>query len=274
MSDKKSPDELMNRFFTSVKSLLEFTDAEVHVIVQSVGKLSPTDRENCFLAIYFRAYADLKTLMRLSGVPDFQTVSRIARAMLEYAVDLRLIDVVPDSINKMATFVEVERLRSARRAMEFLEAHPEAHIADVSIFQDFVINNEKEITAKKDSLWPKTKKSGRLDHWSEMSMEVRCKKLGLPFEQWYAIDFRRLSWHTHTGLAGVVDLPAVAFKNMLTAALIIIMEAYCEVLVCVIKELKIDRATQKIHKLMEYAKKVPFTNTAEDASALFNEMMR
>jgi hypothetical protein len=259
----------MNRFFTSVKNLLKFTDEDIHPIIESVSKLIPSERDICFLAIYYRAYADLRTLMLLKGVPDFQTVSRIARAMLEYAIDLRLINCVPNAIPKMATFVEVEKLRGARRAMEFLNKHPEIQL-NISIFSDFVANNEAIITKNKKSLWPGAKS---LEHWSEMKMDARCRKLGAPFEQWYEIDFRRLSWYTHTGLAGVVNIQGEAFKNILTSSLIIIMDTYCEVLACVIKEFKIDHATSKINNLMKYAKQVSFTDSPKEAQMLYDGLV-
>src|SRR5437762_12616810 len=92
--------ETADRFMAGAKNLAECTDEQLHGVVQSVLKLSPTDRENCILALYHRAYLDLKTITRVEGIRDLQSICRAARAMLEYAVDLRLTEIIPDATSK------------------------------------------------------------------------------------------------------------------------------------------------------------------------------
>ena len=68
-------------------------------------------------------------------------------------------------------------------------------------------------------------------------------------------------------------MPADGFNASGALALRLMIETYCEVLQCVIKELKIDMASDKINQLLHFAKTVSFTNSDAQAQQLFDELM-
>jgi len=68
------------------------------------AQLGLNERENCFLASYHRAGLDLNSAITLNDARHFQAVAKIARGLFELAVEIRLIDVIPDAVAKMVAF--------------------------------------------------------------------------------------------------------------------------------------------------------------------------
>ena len=92
-----------------IKSLNQFDQQKVRGVVG--GLLSKTDRDHCFVGIYYRAKANVESLLSLTYVRDVQASLMIARSLFELAVDMELIDMIPDAVKKIAAFSEVEKLR-------------------------------------------------------------------------------------------------------------------------------------------------------------------
>src|SRR5580658_8512412 len=134
--------EITERFFTVIKSLNEFDKAEVRGVIQTL--IAPTQRDICFTGNYYRAVANVETILTLKNVRDFQAVAMLARALFELAVDIRLINAIPDSVKKMITFTDVEKLRSARRIVSFKSANPSAQV-DATIYDQYVAGNAARI---------------------------------------------------------------------------------------------------------------------------------
>src|SRR5882724_3346947 len=105
--------ETTDRFFTMVKSLDSFDRAEVRAVVNTI--MSPSRREQCFIGTYRRTVANIATLQELKNTMHFQAIAMIARALFELAVDIKLMDIVPESCQKMTEFIDVEKLRCARK---------------------------------------------------------------------------------------------------------------------------------------------------------------
>jgi hypothetical protein len=171
----------------------------------------------------------------------------------------------------MTAFVELEQLRSATKSIQFKAAHPDSKVK-IEMMQDFIANNEAKVLAEMGKLWPGVKKKD-IKHWSLKNTRERCKLLGMPFEEWYELQFQRLSWYVHSGLTGVVNLSADTFNAVGGIALSFITITYCRILEFVIKEFRIDMATSKIHKLMKYAQMVSFTDNAVEAEQLLAELL-
>jgi hypothetical protein len=77
----------------------------------------------------------------------------------------------------------------------------------------------------------------------------------------------------HSGQAGIVNMPAARLMGSVSSALIVIANTYCEILKCVIKELRINLATGKIYELMQFAKMVPFTDSKEQVEQLLKGLL-
>jgi hypothetical protein len=254
--------ETTERFFTMVKSLDTFDRIEVRAVVDTL--LSPSRREQCFIGTYRRIVANIATLQELRSAKHFQAVAMIARALFELAVDIRLVDIVPESCLKMTEFIDVEKLRCARRILRFKADHPEVNV-DTSISEAFVANNQSRVNTAKEALWPKSK---RVEHWSGIRLSDRVKLSGSPFEEIYALHYPYLSWQVHSGLTGIVNLKADTFTLLCASGFRLAADSYWETLSAMIREFKLEKVNEKIRGKMKAAKLLPFTDTPEQAEQL------
>ena len=55
-------------------------------------------------------------------------------------MDIKLAAVTPDSETKIIAFVDLEKLRSARKIVDFKAANPTATVHDAK-YQDFIVHN-------------------------------------------------------------------------------------------------------------------------------------
>lgn len=256
--DTSDPVQMTERFFTVLKSLNDFDKAELRGIVQTL--LNPTPRDICVTGNYYRGVTNIESLLSLKSVRDFQAISMIVRSLFEIAVDVRLINQIGDSVNKMIAYSEVEKLRSAKKILAFKAANPDSTL-DVSIYEQFTGDNGQRIDAKRRALWPGIKNSDLL-HWSSLRLPARVALLKAPFEQIYAVNYPQLSWYAHSGLTGVLSLEKETFRFVAAVAFTVAMESYVTLLAAVIDEFKIGKANQKIKDMMLLAKLLPFTDGA------------
>ena len=259
----------IGRYAAALQGLQNLDNSEVLPIVK--GLIGATPREECFIAAYYRTVANARTLLELKNPSHFQGIGMLARCMFELAVDVALIDHVPDAITKIYAYAKLERLRAAREKVELKNAG--VITDDVSIEQQYIATHATAIEADAQTLWPKTKKQRPVSHWSDLALAARTKKLGEPFNELYLSMYRQLSWQVHPGLAGVMNLDASAFPAMCGLSLEFAFTCYAMVLQAVARELKIDKAVQDIETKVQLAKMLPFTNDEAQAQALVNAML-
>jgi hypothetical protein len=254
------------RFFTVVKSLNLFDQKEVRGVVG--GLVAKTDRDHCFVGIYYRAKANVESLLSLKYVRDFQASTMLARSLFELAVDIKLIDVIQDAVKKIAAFSEVERLKSARRIVDFRAAHPDL-IYPSTVHADFISNNAARIEAEQNILWPSIKPGARkVGHWSGLDLRARANLLKAPFDEIYEVKYAELSWYTHAaGLTGF-DLKAETYPVLQGTSFELAARCYAIVLTAVIDEFGLSKANPGIKRHLDYARKVPWTDTDEQVEAL------
>lgn len=259
------------RFFTVVKSLNLFDQKEVRGVIG--GLVSKKDRDHCFTGIYYRAKANIESLLSLKYVRDVQASIMIARSLFELAVDMKLIDVIPDSVKKIAAFSEVEKLKSARRIVEFKAAHPNP--ADTStVHADFIKNNAARIEVEQNTLWPGGKTGPKkVSHWSGLDLRARALLLKAPFDEIYDLKYTELSWYTHAaGLTGF-DLKAETYPILQATSFELAARCYVILLTAIIDEFGLSKADPGIKRHLDYARKVPFTDTDEQVEALHRALM-
>jgi hypothetical protein len=255
------------RFFTVVKSLNLFDQKEVRGVVG--GLVAKTDRDHCFTGIYYRAKANVESLLSLKYLRDFQASIMLARSLFELAVDMKLIDVIPDAIKKIASFSEVEKLKSARRIVDFRATHSNA-IYSSTVHADFIKNNAARIEAEQNILWPGAKKVG---HWSGLDLRTRANKLKAPFDEIYEVKYAELSWYTHAaGLTGF-DLKAATYPSLQGTSFELAARCYVILLTAVIDEFGLSKADPRIKRHLDYARKVPWTDTDEQVEALQSALL-
>lgn len=258
--------EMTAKFFAMLQSLDQFNEREIRRVIDALP--SPTDREQCFIALYRRSIGNVKTLLEMKFPKDVQAIAMLARALFELAVDIRLIDVVPNGWQKMAAFVDVEMLRCARKILDFQTTHP-LITTDTSVQDSFVTTNAARIESLKNSLWPSTSK---VKHWSDLSMPGRVAKLEDQFAEIYHFHYPQLSWYAHSGLTGVVNLKTETFVLVCGLSFRLAADSYWETLLAVIHEFRLSQADEKVHGKMKAAKLMPFTDSPEQAELLLREL--
>ncbi len=254
------------RFFATLKSLNEFDKVEIRKKIQ--GVLSPTEREICFIGNYYRGAANIESIVALNQLTHLQAIAAVARGLFEMAVDVALINRLPQSIEKMLALIEVEKLRSAEAVIAFKTANPSAQV-DIGTFEQFVKMEGPRIIARREFLWPK---SPDVQHWSLLKLQKRAEMLGEPFHEIYAVEYPRLSWYIHSGLTGVANLSAASLDLMAGIAFTIAMKSYMEIMTAIIHEFKLDKADPKIKNRMLYAKMLPWTDDEQQQSQLRLEL--
>jgi len=263
MATAFDPEETVERFFTVIKSLNEFDQLEVRGMIQTL--LSRSRRDLCFLGSYYRAVGNIESTLSLKALRDFQAIAMLARSLFEIAVDITLAAQTPDCETKIIAFVDLEKLRSARKIVEFKTANPVVNV-DATTYQDFIDNNTSRIATEAKALWPRNYQN--VAHWSALKLEKRIETLGAPFTQIYAVNYPQLSWYVHSGMTGILNLEKDSFRMLAGVAFTIIAESYMLVLAAVIKYFQIDKANDKILDMMTLAKMLPFTDGAAQAEEL------
>jgi hypothetical protein len=262
------PVEVTERFFTAVKSLSEFDKAEVRGSMDTL--LLPKDRDICFKANYLRAYTNVDSIMVLRRMSDFQAIAMIARTLLELAIDVKLINIVGDAVEKMAAFSDIEKLRTAKRIVEFKKSHPDA-LVDQN-YEKFADSEGTRIDAIRTRMWPGTKNTD-LRHWAHLNLAERAAIVGGELEELHAIYYPQLSLYVHSGLTGVVNISKEGFQALAGVTFNVIIKSYVAILTELIREYKLFSANEKIRAKMDLARTLPFTSSPEEANALADALL-
>jgi hypothetical protein len=272
------PDEstAVERFFTVLKSLAEFDKLEVHGVV--AGQVLKSAYEERIYGLYLRSKANIQSLLSLRQVMDFQAVVMLARNLFELSVDMKLLGVIPDAVERFAVFAEVEKLRAAEKIVAFKKAHPASKV-DTSIVSAFIASNKANIDTERVRLWPETQptkqhpKGKPLSHWSGKNLRERTILLGPPFDEVYEVKYPQMSWYTHSaGLTGF-DLKRETYPKLAGVYFELAAMCYMAILATIIEEFKLAIADDKIKNKMRYAQMMPFTDTDEQLQALGRELI-
>jgi len=260
--------ESTSRFYNSLKSVREFDQYEIDGVIKTL--LSKTNREQCFIATYYRAVANVDTLLKLESVKHFQAVAMLARTLFELAVDARLLELVPAAgPERMVLFADLEKLRCAKKLVAFKKSNP-SFALDITSYEAFVLNEAARIDLAHKTLWPKLKK---VDHWSGRNLGERVALVGAPFDEFHEAYYPLLSWYVHSGLTGVINLQEEALITMCGIAFRLSAESYSEILLAMIREFKIEKGNEKVKEKLKAAKLLPFTDGPEEASQVFRKLL-
>lgn len=251
-----TPEENAGLFHAVLRSLKEFNDIEFKNVIH--GLINPTDRENCFLACYTRAVANVDTLLDMTQVRNVQAIAMLARTMIEIAADIRLIDVIPDAVPKILIQTQIEKLKAAQRVTSYASSHTLETPVHIAPYQEFILKKKNWIEAEADKLWPGVAIK-YINHWSRLDMAARVQLLKQPLEEQYELFYRMLSWQVHSGSTGIMGLPKETFVHLCTLGYRIGAVTFEEVLKAVAKEFKLSAAIEAIDKKMEFAKYCPLT---------------
>jgi hypothetical protein len=242
------PQEAAQRLFAMLNSVSGFEELEIRGVMQ--GLISPSPHENCFLGIYLRAMTHFESLKKLDSSMHFQAISMVTRSLFELAVDIALLDVIPHSCIKMLSFSEVEKLRCARKIVEFKSKNPNSGV-DETVYASFIAAEGERIDDIKKGLWPGMDSVG---HWSGKKLPKRVECLGEPYKEIYQVQYPRLSWYVHSGLTGVMGLKKDTFVAMCGVAFKSSVDSFEIILLRLIDEFKLEKPNEKIKDKLKAAK--------------------
>jgi hypothetical protein len=262
------PDDTAQRTFAGLTSMMQFDEQEVRGIMRSI--IAPTEREKCLILIYWRTAAHVMSLSKLNGHQHFQAITMIARSLFELSVDLKLIDKIPDGVEKMIAFVDVEKLRAALKIVKFKQKHPTSTVDD-SLYQSYIAAEETRVEATKAKLWPGAKK---IDGFANMNLANRSVLAGLEYEEIYEVEQPRMSWQVHSGLTGVANLKPETFTYMAGVGMASCIKSYELILNAMIDGFKIGMADVKIKKKLAVSKLLPWADDPAQAQQLYDEAIR
>jgi hypothetical protein len=80
-------------------------------------------------------------MLTLKDTKQFQAIVMLTRSVLETTVEMRLIAVISDSVQKIGLFVDLQKLKSAKKAVAFKPLHPEAK-TETKVFSEFIAQHE------------------------------------------------------------------------------------------------------------------------------------
>ena len=254
-------------FYSVLKSLRNFAEAEVTGVVRNL--IAPTERDNCFRGLYYRADSNVASMLDLKHTKHFQALIMLARSLFELAVDVRLIDVVPNSIPKLVHVTKFEKLRAAEKLIRWEDAH--GLTPSVSPKRDFVKAEKAGILAKASTLWD-VKELKSLKHWSALKLNERAEKLDAQFQEFYHRHYAPLSWNAHAGLTGIDYLKPETFIYLCAQAYQLASQVYREILEGTIKEFQLAKNDPNILDRMKCAELMPTTKTQADIEQLKRDL--
>jgi len=254
------------RFFTMLKNLDAFNEKEVRGI--AFAQLSPTVREQCFLGNYLRAIANVKTMLKLDNIADAQAVASLARSIFEMAIEVELIDRVPNSAEKILAFGEFERLRRSRAIVKFAGEHPDSssHL-DAPFHNAFIDRDGARIDAERNRLWPK--KTPTLSHWTQLNLRQRAEFIGGNIAELYNSEYQVHSWYAHAGLTGVINTQPAFYWALYGMAYRLASDSYEIILIAIIKIFRLTLTDEKILDKLECAKMLSFAENEAQSRALW-----
>ncbi len=269
--DKKVTDALENTglFYWILNSIKKFNDQEVNGIL--TGQLNTSDRENCFLLVYWRSVNNVNSMLELSDVRHFQVIAILARTMLELGADAHLLNLIPDSVQKLLYFNRLERLRAARGILKYESNHNLSIPLNTSSYKAFDATQGHQIEKEGAILWPNLKLQN-VKHWTGLNLQQRVKLVGQPLDEIYEFYNRILSWNVHSGGSGVMGLPPETFPVICSLGYRVAALTFEEVILQVAKEFKLCTVIDALEKKLAYAKALPLTSSPEQELQLAKEL--
>jgi len=199
-----------------LRAILEFHN---WCLLPSMNTLiNPTPKELALNLLFGRIRLLIETLLVLTNVRHFQSIVGASRTAVELYVDMQLLarSAVQDGTEKFFAFDRVQRLKAARRMVEFHDKYPNFRERGVDTFRAFIADEGAVIDAERVRFWGE---KARPDHWTNINFYERPKHLGPEFQRLVNDGYDYRNWQLHSGAAGVKGLNDEALKALCANAL-------------------------------------------------------
>lgn len=265
------PDDPLHSFHAALRNLERLEQEDFREIIKN--QIRPTLRERYVTENYGRAALNVEMMVKIKETKQFQTLSLLARTIFELAVEVKLIVTEADAAKKIELFSKVERLKSARKIVDFHGGRPDAP----PLYQqqlDFVNKFGTQIDIDSAAMWPSNPATGKkpsVKHWTLKDLRQRAKVLGEPFERLYETYYTPLSWMTHTGVVSPLNMTAESFSSFVSTVYSIAIDSYVAILETLVVEFNLSVVNEHIMRKIVCNRDLGFTRTPEEGEAVMKK---
>jgi hypothetical protein len=255
--------QALESFYAALRNLDKQEREEFREIIKSM--FNPTLRERYLTVNYHRAAFNVEMMLGIKDTKQFQTLSLLARAIFELAMEIKSIVRDPDAAKKIELFSKVEVLKAARQVVGFYDGRPEADLYQKQV--DFIKNFGAQIDAKADVMWPPNPRTGKkqpVKHWTLTNARQRAKGLGAPFDRIYEAHYPQLSWMTHSGVVSPLNMTTEWVSAFVSVVYSIAIDSYVEILDTLAVEFKLSTTNEHIRRKILCNRDLGATRTKEE----------
>ena len=259
------PDHPLHSFHAALRNLDKLERDDFREVIKSQFK--PTPKEHYLTVNYHRAALNIEMMLTIKSTQQFQTLSLLARAIFELAVEMKSITLDPKAPEKIALFSQIELLRSSRRLVEYKTSHPDDPIRKDQQ-ENFIKQFGPGIDAAQSVMWPASPTTGKkpsVKHWTLKNLRQRAIEYGSPFDRLYDIHYAQLSWLTHTGVVNPMKMTTNWVASFTTAVYAIAIDSYMEILEILVNEFKLDATNEHLKKKIVCNRDLGLTKTPAEA---------
>ncbi len=267
----ETSEDRLESFYAALRNLDRLEREDFREIIK--GQLRPTLRERYLTVNYHRAAFNVEMMIVIKDTKQFQTLSLLARAIFELAVEMKCINNDPDAAKKIELFSRVELLKSARRLINFKKDHADAQF-HYETHRDFIDKFGAQIDAEATAMWPANPATGKkptVNHWTLKNMMKRATDLGTPFDRIYHVHYAELSWMTHSGVVTPLNMTREWVTSFVGIVYSIAADSYIQVLEILVNEFKLYITNDHLKKKILCNRELGFTRTQEEGLAVMRK---
>ena len=205
------------------------------IVATAIGK-SP--REILLSALYTRALAYGQTASELRSAIHFQSLLAASRSVLELCIDMELIHktLVPDAVPKVYAHVNGQKLRAARRLVEFSSKYPSLKAANTVVDQiRYIATDGTAIEAGWKAYWPQFPQ-----HWSALGLPQRSELCGDDTKVLLSNVYDMQNFAVHSSVTGVLGFKPEHHTGMAALGIEVIGKCLVAGTKIISPEMKID----------------------------------
>jgi hypothetical protein len=195
-----TPHVIAEAYTVGLRTTLEFYNWCIHPAL--MAQEQPSAKLSALHLLFGRIRFLSETLLSLTNVKHFQSIVGASRTAIELYVDMNLLaeDRIKNGVEKFFAFNRVQRLKSARRIVEFHTKHPGLRGNNLSVYDSFIASHGAAIDTERARLWG-AKASPQ--HWTNINFYERPEGLAVEIKQLVSDGYDYRNWLLHSGAAGV-----------------------------------------------------------------------
>jgi hypothetical protein len=256
-----TPQVVAEAYTVGLRTLLEFHNWCVFPSVKfrsdSVNSLTGLRRKDLALYLLFGRIRFLsQTLLSLTQVRHFQSIVAASRTAIELYVDMHLLagDHVKNGVEKFFAFSRTQKLKAARRMVDFYNKNPTLRVRSLETYRTFIENNGAAIDAELALLWG-PKASPR--HWTNVNFEKRPEVLGVDIQELVHEGYDYRNWLLHSGAAGVYEMSNEALTALAATGVRTVHDVFLGAIELLTTELRICEDIEKFEDRLAELRLLP-----------------